>query len=258
MSLLDGPLLLHRGLFRARQTVRQSNLLFVSDIVGAIETAARSVLVNRALLEDYSKLNPTFVHSLVPMEVEENAPRAVRLASDAAFAAQVGPFAAVPGAIADLALEEMRSCRPSVCLVENGGEIAADSKTPLNVGVYAGVSPISGRVGFRLDSDDFPIGIATSSASVSHAISLGEADAAVAIADTAALSDACATAICNAVSGDDVEGSVQTGLEVAEAIPNLRGAFVVRGEHVGSVGRLPRFLRLNGRVDEMFRSALVD
>jgi len=257
MSSLDVPVLFDRGLFRARKTVKQSSLLFVSNIMRAIQAAMRSVLLNRALLEHYLRRNPMLMYSLIPVEAEDDAPRVVRLASDAALAAEVGPFAAIPGAIADLALEEMLSCGASVCLVENGGEIAANSKTPLNVGIYAGDSPVSGRVGFQLDSCDFPVGIGTSSASVSHALSFGEADAAIAVSDTAALSDASATAICNAVTGKDAEASVQAGLEVAEMIPHLRGALVVRGGYVGSVGRLPELLSLDGELDEVFKAGLL-
>jgi ApbE superfamily uncharacterized protein (UPF0280 family) len=247
-----------RGAFRARRVFGESNVLFVGDLINAIQAASMSVLVNRTLLEEYVRGHPLFVRSLIPIEAGEEAPKVVRLASNVGLAAQVGPFAAVPGAIADLALEEMLACGASVCLVENGGEIAADSAKPLNVGIYAGDASVSGRVGFRLDGDDFPIGIATSSASVSHASSFGEADAAVAVAGNAALADASATAICNAVTGDDIEASVQAGLETAEQIPQLRGALVARGRYVGSVGSLPGLLRLAGEPREMFMASLQD
>lgn len=258
MYVLDPLVSLERGLFRARIVVKQSNLLFISNLVKAIRAATSSVLRNRALLEEYSRNYAAFMYSLSPMCIEENAPRIVRLASEAAIAAGVGPFAAVPGALADLAVEEMLSCGASVCVVENGGEVAANSNIPLKIGIYAGASPVSGRIGFHLESGDFPVGIATSSASVSHALTFGEADAAVAVADSAALSDASATAICNSVNGNDVEASVQAGLETAEAMPHIRGALVARGRYVGSIGRLPRLLNLRGKVDDMFKASLYD
>jgi len=258
LSVVGTPTQLHRGLFRARRVIKQSNLLLVSNLLGAISGATKSVLSNRALLEEYLRRHRIFLRSLIPVEVEEEAPRVIRLAADAAQVAGVGPFAAVPGAIADLALEEMLACGASICLVENGGEIAAKSTRPLNVAIYAGDSPLSSRVGFRLEAEDFPIGIGTSSASVSHAFSFGEADAAVAVANTAALADASATGICNAVAGNDVEASVQAGLEAAEEIRQLRGALVIRGRYVGSVGRLPRLLNLRGNMDDMFKATLQD
>jgi len=256
LSVASAPTELDRGLFRARRVISQSNLLFLSDLPTAIDQGAESVLLNRTLLEEYLRRHRIFLYSLIPIEVDEEAPRVARLAADAALAAGVGPSAAIPGAIADLALEEMLACGASVCLVENGGEIAAKSRRPLNVAIYAGDSPLSSRVGFRLEPEDFPVGIGTSSASVSHAFSFGEADAAVAVTDTAALADASATAICNAVAGDDAEASVQAGLDAAEKIPLLRGALVIRGEYVGSVGRLPRLLNISGDLDDIFKASL--
>ena len=258
MSVVGTPTQLHKGLFRARRVIKQSNLLLLSNLYNAIDAATKSVLINRALLEEYLRRHSPFLWSLIPIEVEEDAPRVIRLATDAALAAGVGPFAAVPGAMADLALEEMLACGASTSLVENGGEISSKSTRPLNVAIYSGDSPLSSRVGFRLEDDDFPIGIATSSASVSHALSFGDADAAVIVANTAALADASATAICNAVAGNDVEASVQAGLEAAEEISQIRGALVIRDRYVGSVGRLPRLLNLSGNLGDMWKATLQD
>lgn len=258
MSVVGTPTQLHRGLFRARRVIKQSNLLLVSNLYNAIDAATKSVLFNRALLEEYLRRHHPFLWSLIPIEVEEDAPRVIRLAADAALVAGVGPLAAVPGAIADLALEEMLACGASTSLVENGGEISSKSARPMNVAIYSGDSPLSSRVGFRLGAGDFPIGIATSSASVSHALSFGDADAAVIVANTAALADASATAICNAVPGNDVEASVQAGLEAAEEISQIRGALVIRGRYVGSVGRLPRLLNLSGDLDDVWKASLQD
>jgi hypothetical protein len=92
--------------------------------------------------------------------------------------------------------------------------------------------------------EDFPIGIATSSGTVSHALNFGVADSATVIADTACLADACAKAVCNAVKGDDVEASVQSGLEVAESLSVIRCALVIRGRFAGMVGKAPKILSI--------------
>jgi len=196
--------------------------------------------------------------SLDPVRISETAPRIVGLAADAAEIAGVGPMAAIPGALAELAVENMLLHCASTSLVENGGEISAVSSVPLNVGIYAGTSPLSGRIGFHLTAEDFPIGIATSSATVSHALNFGEADAAVVIADTASLADAAAKAVCNAVRGSDFEASIQFGLEKAETIPCVRSALIIRGKYVGTVGKLPKLLRLSGDIGQLFTSGLHD
>ncbi|NWG09420.1 MAG: UPF0280 family protein [Nitrososphaerales archaeon] len=245
-----------RGLYRARRVIRQSNLLIISDKLQAISMALNSVTLHRSLLERYIHYHPEYESSLEPLEVEEDAPRVVKLATLASGVANVGPMAAIPGALADIAMGDMVCHDSSVSLVENGGEIAALSDRPLDVGVYAGSSPLSGRMGFHLLRDDFPIGIATSSSTVSHALSFGNADAAIIVARSASIADAVATAVCNSVRGDDVEASVQSGLELAETIPHIRGAIVIRGRYVGKVGKLPRLLKLDGDIEDLFKASL--
>ncbi len=245
-----------RGFFRLRRTIKQSNVLIISDLARAVESGIESILYHRSQLELYIDRRPEYALSLKPLQVEEFAPEVVRMASSAAEAAQVGPMAAVPGVLAELALRNMVLEGALVSLVENGGEIAATSTQPLVVGIYAGPSPLSGRIGFYLTSKDFPIGIATSSATVSHALSFGEADAAVVVANTSSLADAAATAVCNSVAGKDIEASIQLGLERAESIPGVRGALVIRRNFAGTVGKLPRLIRLNGTKRELFKAGL--
>jgi len=245
-----------RGLYRERRLIKQSNLLIISDTPQAVSIALNSVILNRKSLERYIEYHPEYKFSLEPIDVEDSAPKVVKLATFSAELANVGPMAAIPGALAEIAVEDMIHQDSSVSLVENGGEIASVSNRPINVGVYAGPSPLSGRIGFQLLPDDFPIGIATSSATVSHALSFGNADAAIIIARSASLADAVATAVCNAVKGSDVEASVQSGLEVAETIPHIRAAIVIRGRYIGKVGKLPRLLNLNGNLDDLFKASL--
>jgi len=245
-----------RGLFRLRWRIEQSNVLAISNVPRAIGLGIESILYHRKQLESYIRRKPAFALSLDPLPIEESAPEVVKLASLAAEAAQVGPWAAIPGALAELAVRDMISEGASVSLIENGGEIAAASIQPLTVGVYAGEASASGRIGFYLALDDFPIGIATSSATVSHALNFGEADAAVVVSDTASLADAAAKAVCNSVVGEDVEASVQSGLERAESIRGVRGALVIRRNYVGTVGRFPRLIRLNSTREELFRASL--
>jgi len=245
------------GLYRVRKRIKQSNILVITDRPQAAETAVSAITLHRAMLEAYILRRPEYQHTLNPFKVEEAAPQVVRLAATAADIAGVGPMAAIPGALAELAVGEMLLNKGSnVNLVENGGEIAASSNRQLTVGIYAGPSPLSGQVGFQLQPNDFPLGIATSSASVSHALNFGEADAAVVIADSTSMADAAAKAVCNAVQGDDREASVQAGLEAAETIPHVRASIVVRGGYIGAVGRLPRLVRLTGEAEEMLEAGL--
>ncbi|MHC1586051.1 MAG: UPF0280 family protein, partial [Candidatus Hecatellaceae archaeon] len=243
------------GLYRVRVKLPPSNLLLASDKAEAVAQALTAFTYHRALLEAYVKRKPEFRFSLEPVEVESYAPEAARLAAEAALKAGVGPMAAVPGALAQLALKAMQDCGARTGLVENGGEIALFSDRPLTIAVYAGKSPISGKIGLAVQPEETPLGVATSSATVGHAINFGEADAAVAVADTASLADAAAKAACNAVVGLPEEG-IKNGLRKALEIPGVRGALIIYGRLLGAAGRLPKLVSLEGRLEEVLKASL--
>lgn len=244
-----------RGLYRVRVRLGYSSLLLISEKTEGVSAALTSITYHKAQLQAYLLHNPFYRYSLEPLEVERWAPRVVKLAAEAAWKAEVGPMAAIPGALAQLALEALTSTGASVGLVEDGGEIAANSSQPLTLAIYAGSSPFSGRIGFQLEGNDFPLGVATSSATVSHAINFGEADAAVVVADEAALADAAAKAVCNAVRGTPRE-AVEKGLRRAERIEGIRGALIVYGEHLGIVGELPEIVKLEGKPGKVLEASL--
>jgi ApbE superfamily uncharacterized protein (UPF0280 family) len=231
-------------IIKTRRKIKQSNVLFQSESQEAINKAIATIKVHRIELETYISLHPNFRYTLQPFPVELNAPKIVKTMSQACDLVDVGPMAAVAGALADLAVDSMIATGASVAIVENGGEVSATSKEPFTVGLYAGRNILSGSIRFQILPSDCPIGIGTSSATVSHAISFGEADAVTVFADTAALADAAATAICNAVHGKDVKESVQQGLDFARKIDVIRGALIIRGKYSGSVGKIARFVKM--------------
>lgn len=226
-----------------RRRFKESSILFKSERRRAIDAAISAIRIHRMELETYIALHPGFRYALNPVPVETEAPRIVRLMAQSTTPFDVGPMAAVAGVLADLAVEAMLGAGARIAFVENGGEISVSSDESFTIGLYAGGNALSDRVGFQIDPSECPIGIATSSATVGHAISFGEADAVTVFADTSGIADAAATAICNMVRGRDVEASVRSGLESAEKIGNIiRGVIVVRGKYVGSVGRIPQLV----------------
>ena len=168
-------------------------------------------------------------------------------------------MASVAGVLADLCLEEILSRGAVFGMVENGGEIAVKGMSRLLVSIFAGDSPLSNRLGLQLTNRDLPIGIGTSSATVGHATSLGEADAAVAICDNACLADAAATAIGNKVYGSDLRESINRALKNVSKFPDLRGAVVIRGAWIGTWGELPQLVKISrsfGKDDELLFSGM--
>jgi ApbE superfamily uncharacterized protein (UPF0280 family) len=227
-----------------------------TDKPEAVNLAFTAIQFHRHQLISYIAQHKEFLHSFSPVEITDDAPSIVQAMAQAAEIANVGPMAAVAGALADFAVEDMMKMNPRIAIVENGGEITGKMTEPwpkpITIGIYAGeISPVSGRMGFCLEFDNFPFACATSSATVGHAISFGSADAACVFADNAAIADACATAVCNAVIGESVPQSIQRGLDVAMSIKEIKGVLIIRDDHVGCVGKLPRLISIKDSLYEV-------
>jgi ApbE superfamily uncharacterized protein (UPF0280 family) len=232
---------------KVKRQIGESDLFIETDTPDTINLAFSAIRTHREQLLAYIAQYEEFLHSFSPVEIAHDAPPIVHAMAHAAKIANVGPMAAVAGALADFALEEMMKMNPRIAIVENGGEITGRMTVPwpkpITIGIYAGESsPLSGRTGFCLEFENFPFACATSSATVGHAISFGSADAACVFADNAAIADACATAVCNAVIGESVPQSIQRGLDVAMSIKEIKGVLIIRENHVGCAGKLPRLI----------------
>jgi ApbE superfamily uncharacterized protein (UPF0280 family) len=196
--------------------------------------ARRLVRKYREQLESYIAREPSFQTSLEPLAVPPNAPVIVREMAEAGTAAGVGPMASVAGAVAECVGRELLEYSPEV-IVENGGDIFLKVKHRRVIGIYAGDSPLTGKIGLQIGGRDTPLGVCTSSGTVGHSLSFGSADAVVVVAPSAALADAAATAIGNRVKAP---GDIDRALEFAQGVPGLRGAIVILGEDMGVWGDL--------------------
>jgi len=229
-------------LFKESFTLRESQCTIISDRQEAIQIAKESIKRNRQELELYVRANPTFLHTLIPIPAPEK-PLVARMMAEAAQKADVGPMAAVAGAIADLAVEDMKHSGCQVAVVENGGEIMATSNQPIDVAVAAGDEPLSKRFGFRLT--EFPIAVATSSGRFSHALSFGDAEAATVFCKNATLADAAATAVGNVVKGEDAQAGIQAGINKGSTIEGVEGIMIVYKGQVGTWGEIPQIIKVN-------------
>jgi len=196
--------------------------------------AHRLVLKYRGRLERYIARHPDFLTSLEPIEVEAGAPKIVRDMAGAACLAGVGPMAAVAGAIAGFVGGELLDFSPEV-IVENGGDIFLKSLHTRTIGIFAGDSPLTGRLGMQIEPEDTPLGICTSSGTVGHSLSFGRADAAIVLADSATLADAAATAIGNRVSA---ASDIERAIEFAQGIGQLKGVIIIKDDKLGVWGEV--------------------
>jgi ApbE superfamily uncharacterized protein (UPF0280 family) len=186
----------------------------------------------RTQLERYIEKSPEFLASLEPLPAPIKAPNIVKYMIEAGNKVGVGPMASVAGAISEYVGKELLEYSPEI-IIENGGDIFLKINRKRVVGIYAGDSPVTGKIGLEIEPEDTPLGVCTSSGTVGHSLSFGKADAVVTVSASAALADAAATAIGNRIQRpDDLNGAV----EFAKTIEGLKGTVLIIGKNVAVWG----------------------
>jgi hypothetical protein len=155
----------------------------------------------------------------------------------AAAAADVGPMAAVAGAIAEFVGRDLLGAGLEEVMVENGGDIFLKRNRESVAAIFAGQSPLNQKVGLRIPQGLMPIGLCTSSGTVGHSLSLGKADSVTVLAPSALLADAAATRLGNEVTTGDQENINQV-LRIARTIPELLGVIIICGKNMGAWGEI--------------------
>lgn len=222
-----------KDLIHFNVTVKETDL-YLRASSNLYRKARRLVLKYRSLLEKYIERHPAFLTSLEPLPVSQDAPHIVREMAAAAEKTGVGPMASVAGAIAEFVGTDLLAFSPEV-IVENGGDIFLKSLRKRTVGIYAGKSPLTGKIGLEINGQDTPLGICTSSGTVGHSLSFGKADAVIAVARSATLADAAATAIGNLVSQP---GDITRGIEFGKSIIGLKGVVIIKDDNIGLWGEV--------------------
>lgn len=208
--------------------------LFIRASTNLKRKALKPVLKYRDAIERYIERYPVFLTSLKPIPVADDAPNIVKAMAASAEKVGVGPMAAVAGAIAEFVGTELLAYSPEI-IIENGGDIYLKSLRKRRIGIYAGKSPLSGKIGVEIDGDGIPLGICTSSGTVGHSLSFGKADAIVVLSPSTTLADAAATAIGNLIKQ---ASDIPAGIEFAKGIEDLKGVLIIIGDKMGLWGRV--------------------
>lgn len=213
--------------------VKQTDL-YIRSRRNLKDKALKSVLKYRGSLEAYIERHPLFLTTLDPYQAEAEAPAIVKEMARVSQLTGVGPMAAVAGAIAEAVGRNLLAFSPEV-IVENGGDIFLKISKKRLVGIYAGQSSFTKKIALEIMPGETPLGICTSSGTVGHSLSLGSADAVIALSSSAALADAVATALGNMVKNAD---DIPKAIERAQSIEELRGVVIIVGDKIGIWGRV--------------------
>jgi len=220
-------------------TVQETDLMIQAED-DLTDLCREEVLTQRRYIEHYIQRFPEFRTTLTPWNPDDPAPEIVRKMVAAGKRADVGPMAAVAGAMAET-IGQFLVRHSNEVIVENGGDVFFKLKGIVTIGLYAGQSPLSMRVGLQLDPGREPLAVCTSSGTIGHSLSHGHADAVCIVARQCALADAAATAVANRVLSVD---AIPEAIHFARSIEGVEGVVAVCGEQMGLWGNL-RVVRLD-------------
>jgi len=229
----------YRKFMKRKNLVSFSVMVKETDIAvqadkNLFDMARESVFTYRGYIEAFIQNNPGFLTSLVPWNTKSPAPLIIDEMIKAGNLAGVGPMAAVAGAIAEFVGKDLLAHSEEV-VVENGGDIFMKLNDPVTIGIYAGKSPLSMKLGVRLIPGNRPLSICTSSGTVGHSLSFGKSDAVCIVSPSCALADAAATAIGNLIRS---KGDVKTAVQEAGKMDGITGAVAIIDDIIGLWGDL--------------------
>ncbi|MEW6351920.1 MAG: UPF0280 family protein [Thermodesulfobacteriota bacterium] len=222
------------GRFTAFRVVVETSDLFVKALAPLEKQTEALIRTARAQIEQAIARRPEFLRSLDPVDEHPGDSALVLQMLRAGKKAGTGPMAAVAGAVAEFVGRGLLEWSAEV-MVENGGDIFLHVAEPVIVGIYAGASPFSGKVGLKVEPTVIPLGICTSAATVGPSLSLGKADAATVISKDTALADAAASGVGNRVkSAADLSAAVEWVMKV----PGVDGALAIIGDKIAALGNI--------------------
>jgi ApbE superfamily uncharacterized protein (UPF0280 family) len=217
-----------KKLYQEQISVKETDLQIFTDKPLDKEFVKERVNLYRGQIEGYIARDRRFLTSLKPIAVELNAPQIIRDMARSAKKAQVGPMAAVAGAVAKFLGKDLLRQGFKDVIIENGGDIFLKTTKVLKVGVYAGDSKLSNKINLKIRPQDTPMGICTSSGTVGHSLSFGCADSVVILAKDASLADAVATAAGNRVNSRE---DLPKALNFARSVRGISGALIILGDN---------------------------
>ena len=130
--------------------------LFIHAARPMVSFTRERVFEHRGIIEAYIEQYPEFMTTLIPWQDSQPVPDIIRTMIDAGMKADVGPMAAVAGAIAEFVGRDLLNHFPEI-IVENGGDIFLKVDHPVTVGLYGGNSPLNLKLGLRIPERGGPL-----------------------------------------------------------------------------------------------------
>ena len=181
----------------------------------------------------YIEKNRDFLTSLEPIKQDKKAPKIAQRMIEASRRSDVGPMAAVAGAIAEeVGYLLLKEC--DECVVENGGDVFLKLNSEPVIGIYTQNPYFKDSLSIKIKISKVPIGICSSSAKIGPSLSLGKADLSLIIDKDTAFADALATKTANMIKNED---DIEKSIEFAKS-KNVEGCLFIKDKKIGIWGKI--------------------
>jgi len=217
--------------------IEESDLMIYYS--GSLGDAALRLQQLRRVMTDHIENEPSFRHSLTPLEPLEAEDPLISHMKQAGRTLGVGPMASVAGAVAHY-LGEALSPLNDELIIENGGDLYLKSSVPRNIRVHTASSTFPRDLIITIPPQITPLGICTSSGTLGHSLSFGKADAVVVLSRDPLLADAAATALGNMVKSPR---DIPAAMAAAKGIPEILGTLILIEDRVGLWGEIHLYHR---------------
>ncbi len=218
---------------------KNSRIKILIDKKELISKAYDELIKQRTLIEDYIKKDIYFLPALRPYTIKKDAPEIAKLMADAGKIANVGPMAAVAGTIAEYVARKMIKLGAKVAIAENGGDIFAITDRDVIIGLFSGQNKIAEKLAFKLNKNNTPLSICSSSSLLGHSLSFGKCDLATVFSKKGNVEDAVATAVGNKVKKIEDIGPT---LNWAIKLKDVQGVIIVKAHKIGMIGNIPKLI----------------
>ena len=192
-----------KGLNRYHINVDESDLLIFANRLD-VENTKKYLIRCREEINKAIQIDQSFYESYKPIESN---PKYSKIAKDMISASKhfnVGPMAAVAGAISLYLGRNIKKYNDDV-IIENGGDLYINVKSKRYINIFTKDIVYKDKLNIVI-RDKSEVSICTSSSKLGHSKSFGNSDAVVIKAKNAVFADAAATAFGNKVKNkDDIE-----------------------------------------------------
>jgi uncharacterized protein len=186
------------------------------------------------IIEKFIESHPSFVKTFNPFAAGNDFPDIIKKMCRQSAIFNVGPMASVAGAVCEYIADEL-SKNNSYLVIENGGDIFIKSPKDIVVGLFVKNKYFKDNLKIKIKKNILPCGIASSSGTLGHSLSLGKADLAAVICRSAILADSAATAICNMVN---TKNDVEKVINHFKCFKEIEGLVLIKDDKIGLYGNL--------------------